>query len=122
MAVGRPYPLTFIPRIAWKGYSPRFAYAAFFRKSSPGTINWSGNVIDNVIDTSTGNDTVDENAAGNFILSHEGTDTVSGGGGDDFIDVQDQSGGDHVSCGDGTDTVAIDDTDLVNIVDREATT
>lgn len=72
------------------------------------TVNWSGNVIDEVFNSSPGNDQVTGNGVANNIISRNGFDTVYGLGGDDQITVNDGSGGDTVDCGAGTDTVIYD--------------
>jgi Ca2+-binding RTX toxin-like protein len=75
------------------------------------TVNWNGEVISIVIG-STGNDMVTGNDAANDIFDGEGretdTDTISGAGGDDLIDVQDGAADDKVECGEGHDTVYFD--------------
>jgi Ca2+-binding RTX toxin-like protein len=75
------------------------------------TVNWNGEVISIVIG-STGNDIVTGNDAANDIFDGEGretdTDTISGAGGDDLIDVQDGAADDKVECGEGHDTVYFD--------------
>jgi Ca2+-binding RTX toxin-like protein len=75
----------------------------------------SGNVIDNVNNQGPGDDTVYGNPAANAICSLGGSDTVRGGGGDDFIHVQDQSGDDFVYCGDGNDTAHVDGGDAISL-------
>jgi Ca2+-binding RTX toxin-like protein len=96
----------------------------FTSATTLGSINWSANGIDNVRNLSSnellGDDTIFGNSGPNEIYSLGGQDTIDAGGGDDFIHVQDQSGGDEVDCGDGTDTVAFDNSDLINFVDCEA--
>jgi hypothetical protein len=83
------------------------------------TVNWSGNVIDNVSNASTGNDTINGNPAANGILSKNGSDNIFAGGGSDLIEVNDNAGGDSVDCG-GTfinpdnDTVYFDTGDTIN--------
>lgn len=80
------------------------------------TINWDGNVVDRVNNGHTSNDTITGNNRANEIVSQNGNDTVSGGGGDDNINVQDGFGGDRVDCGEGNDTVFFDpgDTPILN--------
>lgn len=66
------------------------------------TIEWSGSVIDNVSSSNSSsfsNDTINGNPNPNFIRSFGGTDTISAGGGSDFINVRDGAGGDEVDCG-----------------------
>jgi Ca2+-binding RTX toxin-like protein len=75
------------------------------------TVNWNGEVISIVIG-STGNDIVTGNDAANDIFDGEGretdTDTISGAGGRDLLDVQDGAADDKVECGEGNDTVYFD--------------
>ena len=75
------------------------------------TINWDGNVIDNVLNPHTSNDSITGNNRANNIISIASfdNDTVSSAGGDDFINVQDGPGADNVNCGEGNDTVVFDD-------------
>ena len=79
--------------------------------SGASTVNWNGGVI-NIVIGSTGNDMVTGNDAANYIYDGEGretdTDTISGAGGDDLIDVQDGAADDKVECGEGNDTVYFD--------------
>ncbi len=96
------------------------------------TVNWSGDAIDDVfVSNDSGNDDrIVGNDAANFIVSgddggreyaepsHVDSDTVLGNGGDDKINVQDASGDDIVSCGDGNDTVFFDPGDT--LVDPDA--
>lgn len=82
-------------------------------KSDDSTVDWDGDVIDDVSGSS-GDDTINGNGATNHmyaIIANSGNDTISGGGGDDHIDVADESGGDNVECGEGTDTVHRDPPD-----------
>jgi Ca2+-binding RTX toxin-like protein len=85
------------------------------------TLNWSGNVIDNVSNASGGtNDQIVGNDAANHIFSvsnaspvegEEGTtdaDTIDARGGNDLIVVRGDDGTDTVECGAGTDTVVFD--------------
>ncbi len=67
------------------------------------TINWDGDVIESVVNSGTGDDKIYGNAAANTIISQQGgdKDTIYGGGGDEYIDVFDDSGGDYVDCGAG---------------------
>jgi Ca2+-binding RTX toxin-like protein len=69
------------------------------------TIDWSGNVIDNVFNDGGGNDEITGNDVANYILSREGADMVDAGPGDDRIYVSDGTGDDTVNCGEGSDTV-----------------
>lgn len=83
------------------------------------TVNWSGNVIDEVANVSTGDDTINGNPAANGILSKNGTDTIFAGGGSDLIEVNDSAGGDSVDCGGTTinpdnDRVYFDTGDTIN--------
>ena len=82
-------------------------------ETSAGTVNWPGNVIDIVLDGSSGNDEITGNGVPNLILSFNGADHVEGGGGDDTIWVDDGSGDDTVDCGEGTDSVRYDTGDTV---------
>jgi Ca2+-binding RTX toxin-like protein len=73
------------------------------------TVNWSRDIINDVENSSSGNDRIFGNDAANILISHKGTDEVYGAGGDDSIDVRD--GGltsDYVDCGNGTDMVYAD--------------
>ena len=68
--------------------------------SGTSTINWEGNIIDEV-NTGTGDDQITGNSAANIIDSNDGgADTISAGGGDDVINVNDGGGDDVVNCGD----------------------
>lgn len=80
------------------------------------TINWDGNIIDNVYNPHTSSDTITGNNRANEIISIASfdNDTVSSAGGDDFINVQDGPGIDNVDCGEGNDTVIRDPGDIVN--------
>jgi Ca2+-binding RTX toxin-like protein len=76
--------------------------------SGTSTLNWPNNAIDHVQVGSHADDIVSGNPAANYIASHYGDDTVSGGGGDDLINVAVSSrepSGDTVDCGEGNDTV-----------------
>ncbi len=81
------------------------------------TVNWSGNVINDVNNQGTGDDTITGNDAGNRIQSigfdpqtgiynSGGADTILAGGGSDVINVDDGFSGDSVDCGEGIDTVS----------------
>ena len=75
------------------------------------TINWDGNVIDNVnVSLGSSNDTIKGNSRANFITTNfgGGNDKISGGGGNDSINVRDRALGDTVDCGAGNDTVTFD--------------
>lgn len=84
------------------------------------TVNWSGNVIDNVWNASQDtNDQIVGNDAANYIfsVSKGGTvegeattdaDTVDARGGNDWIEVRGDDGIDTVECGEGTDSVFYD--------------
>ena len=61
--------------------------------SGTSTINRLGNAIDKVRNYNPNSDMVTGNPARNYIQSLEGSDTISSGGGDDYIDVQDFDGG-----------------------------
>ncbi len=62
------------------------------------TINWNGNVIDNVFDGHQSNDSITGNDRANEIISVASfdNDTISSAGGDDTINVQDGPGSDRV--------------------------
>ena len=83
------------------------------------TINWSGNVIDNVMDHGSGNDEITGNDASNHLFSAGDNDaltddTIYGLGGDDSIVVDDNFAGDTVDCGEGeNDEVRYDSDDTV---------
>lgn len=81
------------------------------------TVNWSDNVIDNVENYSSGNDTIGGNSVANYIRSEGGADNISSGGGNDFIDVVDGASDDVVNCGGiifpDNDTVRFDTGDTV---------
>jgi Ca2+-binding RTX toxin-like protein len=74
--------------------------------SGTNTINWEGNVIDDV-QSGYGDDEIMGNASANLIGGAQGDDTIFGEGGDDEIRVYDSDGsiGDTVHCGEGDDTV-----------------
>ena len=81
------------------------------------TINWNGNVIDNVnVALGSSNDTITGNSRANFIATNlgGGNDYVSSGGGNDSINVRDRASGDTVDCGDGTDKVSHDVGDVIS--------
>ncbi len=82
-------------------------------------VNWSGNVVNNVVNYGTGYDTIRGNDAANRIRSYGweprtgtvlsgGVDVIFSAGGDDSIMVADDAGDDTVYCGDGQDTVFFD--------------
>jgi Ca2+-binding RTX toxin-like protein len=75
--------------------------------SGTNTINWEGNVIDDV-QSGYGDDEIMGNASANLIVGAGGADTIFGEGGDDEIRVNDNSTGDIVHCGEGDDTVLYD--------------
>jgi Ca2+-binding RTX toxin-like protein len=80
------------------------------------TINWDGNVIDNVnVSLGSSNDTITGNSRANFIATNAGggNDNISGGGGNDFINVRDRAPNDTVDCGAGNDRVSFDVGDRV---------
>lgn len=72
------------------------------------TIEWDGDVIEDVSNSGTGDDKIYGNAAANTIISQQGgdKDTIYGRGGDEYIDVFDGSGGDYVDCGAGDNDIA----------------
>src|SRR5918997_2296093 len=81
------------------------------------TINWDGNVIDNVkVSLGSSNDTITGNSRANVIVTNfgGGNDNISGRGGDDRIAVNDGAGNDTVDCGDGNDKVSFDTGDRVS--------
>lgn len=94
--------------------------------ASASTVNWEGNVITFVVGSS-GNDTVLGNDAANEIYDDAGpfygtgpdTDTISAGGGSDFIVVQDGDSNDTVNCGEGDDFVISDETEVLIAADCE---
>ena len=77
------------------------------------TLNWDGDVIDRVLNSHITHDIITGNDRANEIISRNGNDNISGGDGDDYIDVQDGLSGDTVDCGDGNDTVFFDSGDTV---------
>jgi Ca2+-binding RTX toxin-like protein len=83
-------------------------------ESGTNIINWSGDIIDKVTNLDPENDTVTGNPARNVIRSYSGNDTISSGGGGDYIDVNDFDGGDTVDCGAGEDTVRFNVGDSIN--------
>ena len=78
------------------------------------TINWEGNVVNNVFGGN-GDDEVIGNTSANKIYGYGGEDTIFGREGNDRINVVDASFGDTVHCGPGEDTVKYD-ADLVGVV------
>jgi Ca2+-binding RTX toxin-like protein len=76
---------------------------------APGTstVDWSGNVINEVSNESYGDDYVFGNEGANILRSYHGWDHVYGSGGDDSVYVVD-GGADVVDCGAGYDTVSYD--------------
>ena len=88
------------------GPLPEVAYAG-----GGGTVDWRGDVVAVVVG-STGDDTITGNDAANLIFDGVGLDTdrdtISGAGGRDLIDVQDEAADDKVECGGGHDTVYFD--------------
>jgi Ca2+-binding RTX toxin-like protein len=81
------------------------------------TINWDGNVIDNVnVSLGSSNDTITGNSRANFIATNAGggNDNISGGGGNDLINVRDGAANDTVDCGAGNDRVSSDVGDRVS--------
>jgi len=83
--------------------------------SATNTIDWDGNVVDNVF-SGTGDDLITGDASANLIIGNRGDDTIFGGEGDDEIRLLDQSSGDTVHCGPGEDTVLYDITDPVGVL------
>lgn len=95
------------------------------------TVNWSGDVIDNVLNGSAlTDDRIVGNDAGNRIISrgqdspsgapppeYLDSDTVLANGGDDRIDVRDADGNDTVGCGAGEDTVYYNEGDELIVPD-----
>lgn len=83
------------------------------------TVNWSGNVIDDVFNNGAGYDNIRGNDAGNKIQSIGNYETGTSGsvelvraeGGDDIIYVADSVGDDTVDCGEGSDRVTYDNGD-----------
>ncbi len=76
-----------------------------------GTVNWSNNAIDGVYVDSITDDTINGNASANQLTAKGGPDsddTVSGGAGNDLLNISDFDGGDTVTCGDGFDKVFFD--------------
>ena len=74
--------------------------------SATSTIDWAGDAINVVRNFSPTGDTIDGNPGPNYIestgvagISAGGTDTVSTGGGDDLVDVDDGAPGDTLNCG-----------------------
>ena len=74
--------------------------------SAISTIDWDGDAINVVSNFSRTNDTIDGNPGPNYIkstgvagISAGGTDTVSAGGGNDWVNVDDGAPGDSVDCG-----------------------
>ena len=84
------------------------------------TVNWSDNVIDDVVSQNSGDDTIQGNAAANAIDSFAGggDDVVFGGPGNDVINVGDGDDGDFVDCGEGNDTVERDGPTTTSLGDR----
>lgn len=72
------------------------------------TLNWEGDIVDQVIDLSAGDDHIRGNGHANLLAGFDGDNSVRARGGDDMIDVGDGSGGDIVNCGEGEDTVIRD--------------
>jgi hypothetical protein len=63
------------------------------------TLNWEGSIIEDV-QSGSGDDQITGNSLGNLIdAGAGGADTISGFGGDDFINVSDGVGDDIVDCG-----------------------
>ncbi len=86
-------------------------------RNGTNTINWDGNVIDNVnVSLGSSNDTITGNSRANSITTYAGggNDNISSGGGDDSINVRDRAGNDTVDCGDGNDKVSFDAGDKVS--------
>ncbi len=89
--------------------------------SGTSTVNWSGDVVDKAAggwgdDTIYGNDAANYIYAGAVFVTAVGDDTVFAGGGDDTIwvtDLDENTRGDRVDCGEGNDTVRYDRGDVV---------
>ena len=79
------------------------------------TIDWAGDVIEDVSNYGYGDDFIRANDATNYLRSWNGGDTVDGKGGDDIIDVADGQVDDTVFCGGGTDDVYYDGGDNVAV-------
>lgn len=58
-------------------------------KGGTSTVNWAGNVIEKVNNSSSGDGRIVGNDAANYIQSLFGADTVFGGGGNDLLVVAD---------------------------------
>lgn len=78
------------------------------------TVNWSGDVIDQVFTYGPSADTVRGNAAANLMESRGNRDSLYGVEGNDEINVFDRVGGDIVDCGAGNDVVIYDTGDTVS--------
>jgi hypothetical protein len=76
------------------------------------TVNWDGNAIMNAEAYSSGDDTIYGNGAANHLTAgNGGSDIIYAAEGDDFIEVNDGTGGDFVDCGENAgdnDTVKYD--------------
>jgi Ca2+-binding RTX toxin-like protein len=88
--------------------------------ASGSTVNWAGDVIFGVggssgDDTITGTERADDifDEAGPITRTGADTDALSGGGGGDFLFVEDGDGDDTVTCGGGNDTVFFDEGDTL---------
>ncbi len=92
--------------------------------SGTSTINWEANVVRHVF-SGTGDDNITGNSLANVIYGGVGTessgaDTISAGGGDDEIHVNDGFGDDVVDCGENiipgtdSDTVYFDSGDTID--------
>jgi hypothetical protein len=74
-------------------------------------------LFDNGADTiygGSGNDSLDGQNGNDTLYDHDGTDSMSGGLGNDNIDVQDGVGGDTANGGLGSDTCTVDGGDTVS--------
>jgi Ca2+-binding RTX toxin-like protein len=81
------------------------------------TVEWEGNAI-NQVSGGSGDDRITGNLVANFVNAGPGADTVFGGGGDDYVRVNDGSSGDVVDCGEDVfgsdrDTVYFDAGDQI---------
>jgi Ca2+-binding RTX toxin-like protein len=73
----------------------------------------TGSSAANLLDGGYDDDTLDGRGGNDRLIGGGGGDTVSGGGGDDTLDLDGDGAPDSAACGDGTDTVYADDTDVV---------
>jgi hypothetical protein len=66
--------------------------------SGTNTVNWEGNVSSDV-SSGGGDDQITGNTLGNQLSGYTGADTIFGMGGNDEIDVMDETPDDTVDCG-----------------------